>query len=561
MGDSRDFDLDQMMEQIRLNLHNRRAAADTPAPDLSKGQAEEDWEAVEHDLAALHSGYDISSVDLNPNRRVFGRVMLASARFVAELLRPLIRRQAEYNAANTRLTDRLKREVQTLRPRYLELRTMTERTLARNLEDFKAQSEAAARRYAKLHADDIAMHAEALSGLGQRIQMLEQRHADLERDAARTEAMEIWHAELQRQSHQVELLEHQQAESRAKLDSIDMESHAETVRGLTERVEILARQHESIAQQEQLLVEQGQRLEALDARSSQLGEQLAGRIEAVGEAQTRSESLARSRYQEFQTVRERIWRTERRLRRMLAVENGATPEVLAQAAPEAPPDAAEMDYAGFEERVRDSERVKARQRGYLEYFAGKGPVIDVGCGRGEFLELMREAGIDAMGLDQDLDMALLCKDKGLDVVQCDAIGYLAGRPDTSLGGIFSAQVIEHMTPAQLSALVTLASRKLVRGGTLVLETLNPESLFVHYKWFWMDPSHVRLVHPQTLTFLLESAGFGEVSCHFTSPPEGILPIPPLQSDGQGSVEEFNRATDYLNKLIFADQEYFVVGKK
>ncbi len=94
-----------------------------------------------------------------------------------------------------------------------------------------------------------------------------------------------------------------------------------------------------------------------------------------------------------------------------------------------------------------------------------------------------------------------------------------------------------------------------------METLNPESLFVHYKWFWMDPSHVRLVHPQTLQFLLESEGFAEISCHLASPPADVLRIPPLQGGVNGALDDFNRATDYLNKLIYGDQEYFVVARK
>ena len=211
--------------------------------------------------------------------------------------------------------------------------------------------------------------------------------------------------------------------------------------------------------------------------------------------------------------------------------------------------------------LRNSDTIKNKQRSYLTYFTGGGPVIDVGCGRGEFLELMREAGIEARGLDFDLDMTLLCKEKGLDVVHCDALAYLADVPDDSLGGIFSAQVIEHLSSAQLNALIAMAARKLKPGGSVVLETLNPESLFVHYKWFWMDPSHVRLVHPQTLQFLLESAGFAQVSCRLFSPPAGVLPIPQLRGSGIGPLDDFNSATDYLNKLIYGDQEYFVFGRK
>ncbi len=360
------------------------------------------------------------------------------------------------------------------------------------------------------------------------------------------------------------------------------------IASMTQRQSIEA-QNQRLDQHRRSLDAQGQRVEQVDARYAQITAQieahyqqvstqvetnyaqvgaqietryaeLAAQLQGVREADSNAQAQARQQYDEFRATRERLLLAERRLRRILNAGNGdigPAPHEPPQAAVTA---AAEMDYAGFEDRLRTSAMVKDQQRIYLPYFAGKGPVLDVGCGRGEFLELMGAAGIEARGVDLDLDMVLLCKEKGLDAARCDLIEYLANAADASLGGIFSAQVIEHLTSAQLTALVTLAAKKLQPGGVIVLETLNPESLFVHYKWFWMDPSHVRLVHPQTLAFLLESAGFMEVAVNFASPPAGVLPIPSLPG-GPGPIEDFNRATDYLNKLIYADQEYFMVGRK
>ncbi len=592
MDDSRDFDLDRMMERIRLNVHDKRRLAEsagTPEVRPAAGPHE-----VERDLATLHSAYDLAGVSLDPHRRIFGRTILTAANFLSHLLKPLIRRQTEYNAANTRLTDYLTRDLERLRPEFAQMRAVTEGALARNLEEFKALMQASARRFAQLHGDDIAMHARALDEMSHRIAALEQRDADL-----------------REQLRRVETLEGRQIEVRQELDRRET-SHSEALDRLTQQTQALAQQHlqrsetlersldgqrQSLEAQNQRLDEQsqgqqaqGQRLEQVDARYAQITAQIqahyaqvsaqvetnyaqvgaqietryaeiAAQLEAAREAHSNAQAQARKQYDEFLAARERLLHAERRLRRILSAGNGNSQPAPHEPLLAAVPPAAEMDYAGFEDRLRASEMVKDKQRIYVPYFAGKGPVLDVGCGRGEFLELMGAAGTEARGLDLDLDMVLLCKEKGLDAARCDAIEYLANASDDSLGGIFSAQVIEHLTSAQLTALVSLAARKLRRGGVIVLETLNPESLFVHYKWFWMDLSHVRLVHPQTLACVLEWAGFVGVAVNFASPPPRVLPIPPLPAGGPGSIEGFNRATDYLNRLIYGDQEYFMVGRK
>ncbi len=493
MNDSRDFDLNRMMEQIRLKVHDQRRA--TAAGSDEPGNNRQ----FQSDLAELHRSYDLSRVSLNPNRRVLGRTMLTASRLVSALLRPIFRRQSEYNAANTRVTTHLQKETDWLRSLFVELRIITERTLESNKKELTAFSEAQGRRLARMYAADFAMHAQALRDLSQRIAAMEQR---------------IQQQERQFQAHYSQI-------------SSQVEANYSQVGA------------------------------QLEARYSEL----IGQIETVRRAHSEAQSQERSHLEEFKLTRERLMRVERRLRHILSGEtvNGAAPSGENPLSPSKAE--VEIDYAGFEDRLRNSQTVKDKQRSYVQYFADKAPVIDVGCGKGEFLELMREAGSEAKGLDLDLDMVLQCREKGLDVERCNAIDYLAGRPDDCVGGIFSAQVIEHLTSAQLNALITLSWRKLAPGGIMVLETLNPEALFVHYKWFWMDPSHVRLVHPQTLQFLLESAGFAEVSCLFASPPVDVIPIPPLQTGANGPLDDFNRATDYLNKLIYGDQEYFVVARK
>ena len=221
----------------------------------------------------------------------------------------------------------------------------------------------------------------------------------------------------------------------------------------------------------------------------------------------------------------------------------------------------EFDYSGFEERFRGSEEeIKERQRIYVSYFEGRDDVVDIGCGRGEFLELMRESGIRARGVDLDLDMILLCREKGLDVSADDAFVYLGALPDHSLGGIFAAQVIEHLHPLRVIELVNLCHRKLGPGGVLILETPNPKCLMVFADTFYKDPSHVQPAHPDTMQFLFEALNFHQVELRFLGPVDPFMRIPLLQVPG-ADLERFNEGIDRLNTLLFGFQEYAVIGRK
>jgi 2-polyprenyl-3-methyl-5-hydroxy-6-metoxy-1,4-benzoquinol methylase len=269
-------------------------------------------------------------------------------------------------------------------------------------------------------------------------------------------------------------------------------------------------------------------------------------------------------------ARERISRTERTLRRAFHdsqirqnQENG--PESPARertsvtlAVPEHKP---EFDYSGFEERFRGSEEeIKERQRIYVSYFEGRDNVVDVGCGRGEFLELMGESGIRARGVDLDRDMILLCREKGLDVSADDAFAYLGALPDDSLGGVFAAHVIEHLPPLRVIELVNLCHRKLGPGGVLILETPNPKCLMVFADTFYKDPSHVQPAHPDTMQFLFEALNFHQVELRFLGPVDPFMRIPLLEAPG-ADFGRFNEGIDRLNTLLFGFQDYAVIGRK
>ncbi|MGB7296640.1 MAG: class I SAM-dependent methyltransferase [Candidatus Aminicenantales bacterium] len=217
-------------------------------------------------------------------------------------------------------------------------------------------------------------------------------------------------------------------------------------------------------------------------------------------------------------------------------------------------------YAGFENRFRGRpEEVQKQLRRYLSYFSKGGPVLDLGCGRGEFLELLRETGIEAAGVDLNGQMVDICLDKGLFCRKGDILETLAARPDGSLEGIFSSQVIEHLPPAYLKRLIELSFHKLGGGGTIVLETVNPLSVFALVQVYFLDPSHRSPIHPQALKFLLETAGFEDAEITYSSPLESerLQPLP--GADERASI--LNRNIDSLNELLFAPVNYAAIARK
>jgi O-antigen chain-terminating methyltransferase len=175
-------------------------------------------------------------------------------------------------------------------------------------------------------------------------------------------------------------------------------------------------------------------------------------------------------------------------------------------------------YVGFEDAFRgSSEDIQRRLRDYIPMFAGASDVLDIGCGRGEFLDLLRDRGIRARGLDLNHEMVEACRARGHDVAEGDALTYLESLPDASLGGLFAAQVVEHLEPAYLGRLLEAARLKLRPGSVMVLETINAACWLAFFESYIRDLTHVRPLHPETLQYIVRASGFHDVTIEYTSP--------------------------------------------
>ena len=226
-----------------------------------------------------------------------------------------------------------------------------------------------------------------------------------------------------------------------------------------------------------------------------------------------------------------------------------------------------MNYFVFEEAFRGSrETIKERQAAFVRYFEGSKNVLDIGCGRGEFLELLRDSGIGGRGIDSNEDMVAFCRSRGLDVERIDAITYLDGLEDKSLDGVFLDQVVEHLRPDYMVKLLGLCYKKLKYGHHIVVETVNPLS-FYSLANFYIDLTHVRPVHPETLRFLLGAVGFREVENRFISPILDDARLKKMEAEeGMNDltkqlIETCNRNIEMLNVNLYGAQDFAMIGKK
>ena len=193
-------------------------------------------------------------------------------------------------------------------------------------------------------------------------------------------------------------------------------------------------------------------------------------------------------------------------------------------------DAATWLYAAFEETFRGTRpQIRERLASYVSdvraaHAATGGAVVDAGCGRGEWLELLLDEGIPARGVDENALIVRQCRELGLDVIHGDAISHLESVPERTLSAVTAFHIVEHLSLPRHLQLLVAAHRALAPNGVLVLETPNPENLVVGAWTFHMDPSHMRPLPPTLLRFLLEAVGFEVAEVRRLNSDDGLKEI-------------------------------------
>ena len=403
------------------------------------------------------------------------------------------------------------------------------------------------------------------------------------------------------------LFERQQAFNAALVEHMNRNTalHHEVTRTATSTLVVLREEIEALIAFESRLVQFAQEVtpyvdtkdrEMTGIVAEEVGRQvygLAGGLSGVSdELQKRWESMV-AREQRYAAQVDEIRSTatawhevtaslKRELEKLRAAspETSDTSEAPLKAASSSAAMAGEQDsykYVAFEDKFRGSAtEIRTRVASYLSYFEGASDVLDAGCGRGEFLELLKTQGISATGVDINHDMVELCRSRGLSVSEGDVLTYLAALPDASLGGLFAAQVVEHLEPAYLLQLLDTAFLKLRPGATLILETINVASWSAFFQSYVRDITHIRPLHPDTLQYLVTASGFQKTEIVYRSPfpPENKLtllstpePTPGTSRDDEPEatlaqvITVLNQNLERLNQVLFGDQDYAVVAKR
>ena len=228
----------------------------------------------------------------------------------------------------------------------------------------------------------------------------------------------------------------------------------------------------------------------------------------------------------------------------------------------------DYSYLLLENRFRGSEEEVARGVSiYPPLFKSQSkPVLEIGCGRGELLELFKASGVDAYGVDLDRGMLEIAQRKELDARHADALAHLRELEAGSLGGVIAVQVVEHLPNQVLKELIALCASRVASGGRVIFETINPRSLTALSSNYFRDPTHVWPLHPDTLSYLISLGGLEVKETRFLSPVPEAAKFQPIVQDEFMSprwahvVERINYNFEQLNELMYGCQDYCVIAQ-
>jgi 2-polyprenyl-3-methyl-5-hydroxy-6-metoxy-1,4-benzoquinol methylase len=492
MDDVQPIDVKEIMDQIREKIRKRQQGLShsDPANALSDGP-------VAADLACLQSSYNISHIHFTSHRKGLGWLVVLAKQVLRKLLTPILERQLAYNAANTRIAYHLCKQVAGVLQQQAATSQALQEIMVEQIEE--------------LYRVVRGMVVEQIEGLGQQQTMAFQtlQEAVVE---------------------QIEGLGQQQDTAVGALRKALFNSLEYSVNQVRDSVTAtLQAQQEQFSRTERTLAD-------ADARIVKL--------ERIG-----------------LRLKTNLGMQERRLTMFLEEARKRLPDPLSQEQlqimAEEERHALDALYVSFEDQFRGSrEDIKERLRVYLptlkqaQLGTDEMPVLDVGCGRGEWLELLKEQNLRAQGVDMNRILVGECQRQGLEVIERDVIVYLRTLPDASLGAVTGFHIIEHLPFEVLVKLMDETVRVLKPGGVAIFETPNPENVLVGSCTFYLDPTHRNPLPSAVVKFMAEARGLCRVE---------VMPLHALEAY---RVEEAGlEITKRFNEYFYGPQDYAVVGWK
>jgi O-antigen chain-terminating methyltransferase len=295
--------------------------------------------------------------------------------------------------------------------------------------------------------------------------------------------------------------------------------------------------------------------EAIQNERTLVRSEFEAKVASFGESSRKAELLAHQTREMLRAQESRISLMMRRASQKpsIAAAAGSSGSFLNAADDEL----SEM-YVAFEDAFRGSRHeIKERVSEYLPLLTGKRigtshmPVLDLGCGRGEWLEVLGESGLSALGVDSNQSCARECEARGLSVRMSDALKFLEELPEQSQGAVTAFHVVEHMPFAAILNLLDEAVRVLKPGGLLILETPNPANLIVGANTFYLDPTHIRPLPADLMRFFVETRGFCNVETRLLHPFPACYRLD----------AEPNSAAALLNELVFGARDYAIIAER
>ena len=536
MEDPQHINVHEMLDQIQGTIQNRQQKLGYADPNggLSEGP-------VGLDLASLQNNYDIYNIHFTSHRKRVGWLVVQAKRLLRKLLTPILERQLAYNAANTHLW----RQVAEV----LQHQTATSQALQKvAAEEIEGLYEAVRRIVVEPVEALVQQQTAAVQTLrdamtGQIEALEQQQTAAVQQQTAAVQTLG------DAMTEQIEALGQQQAAAVGALQSALSNSLAHRVKEV----------RDSVAQTLQAQEEQFKKVRDSVAQTLQAQEEQFSRAE-------RSLADACARITELEKIglklKTNLSMQERRLTMLLEEARKRLPKPLdkEQLGIMAEEERRALDalYMALEDQFRGSrEEIKERLRIYLPILkeaklgSEKMPILDVGCGRGEWLELLKEQNLKAQGVDINRVLSENCREQGLDVIERDVIVHLRSLPDASLGAVTGFHIIEHLPFEVVVNLIDEIVRVLKPGGVAILETPNPENVLVGSNTFYLDPTHRNPLPSALVKFIAEARGLCRVE------------VMHLHSQDVHRVKEagLDEMTKRFNDLFYGPLDYAVVGWK